>query len=59
VTEGTPEKIADDISRETYVNIMDQCRWPVSASFPEFIKEKPEYHAFLQPEPGKEYADVV
>ena len=51
--------IAEEISRDTYVNIMDQYHWPTSVLPPAFIKEKPEYRTLLRPITGKEYADAI
>jgi putative pyruvate formate lyase activating enzyme len=51
--------IAKEISRDTYVNIMDQYHWPASVSPPEFFTEKPEYRALLRPVTGKEHADAI
>jgi putative pyruvate formate lyase activating enzyme len=51
--------IAKEISRDTYVNIMDQYHWPASISPPDFFTEKPEYRALLRPVTGKEYADAI
>jgi putative pyruvate formate lyase activating enzyme len=51
--------IAEEISRNTYVNIMDQYHWPESIVPPAIIKEKTEYRALFRPITGKEYADAI
>mgnify|MGYP003395148198 CR=1 FL=1 len=51
--------IAEDISGNSYVNIMDQYHWPTSGLPPSHCKEKPEYGALLRPITGKEYADAI
>jgi putative pyruvate formate lyase activating enzyme len=51
--------IAKEISRDTYVNIMDQYHWPTSILLPACIKEKPAYRALLRSITGKEYADAI
>jgi putative pyruvate formate lyase activating enzyme len=51
--------LAEEISRDTYVNVMDQYRWPPSVAPPACITEKPAYRALLRPVTGKEYADAI
>ncbi len=51
--------IAEEISRDAYVNIMDQYHWPISIVIPELFKKKPEYRALLRPITEREYEDVV
>jgi putative pyruvate formate lyase activating enzyme len=51
--------IAEDISRNSYVNIMDQYHWPASVLPLERFKEKPEYRALIRHITGNEYADAI
>ncbi|MCK9593363.1 MAG: radical SAM protein [Methanoregula sp.] len=51
--------IAEEISRDAYVNIMDQYHWPRSIIIPELFKKKPEYRALLRPITEREYEDAV
>jgi putative pyruvate formate lyase activating enzyme len=51
--------LAEEISRDTYVNIMNQYRWPSSILPLAIIKEKPEYRALLRSLTRKEYAEAV
>ena len=51
--------IAAEISRDTYVNIMDQYHWPASVLPPAFIKENLKYRSLLRPITAREYAAVV
>ena len=51
--------IADEISRDSYVNIMAQYRWPTSISPPEFIKNDPNYRALLRPTTAEEYRFAI
>jgi putative pyruvate formate lyase activating enzyme len=51
--------IAQEVSRDSYVNIMNQYHWPMSILLPEIVKENPEYHALLRSITGKEYADAI
>lgn len=51
--------IAEEISRDTYVNVMDQYHWPASILPPATIKENPEYHALMRPITEKEYMDAI
>jgi putative pyruvate formate lyase activating enzyme len=51
--------LTEEISRDTYVNIMDQYRWPSSIVPSAAIKEKPEYRTLLRSLTGKEYAEAV
>jgi putative pyruvate formate lyase activating enzyme len=58
-SDGILPWIAEDISRDSYVNIMDQYHWPTSVLIPEFIKRKIKYRALLRPVTGKEYSDAI
>jgi putative pyruvate formate lyase activating enzyme len=49
--------IAREISRDSYVNIMDQYHWPTSVLPPEFIKEK--YPSLIRSVTTKEYMDAI
>jgi putative pyruvate formate lyase activating enzyme len=51
--------LAEEISCDTYINIMDQYHWPASIVPPAATKEKPEYRALLRSLTGKEYAEAV
>lgn len=51
--------IAMEISRDTYVNIMDQYHWPLSEFIPAPIKEKPEYRALFRSITRKEFLDAI
>jgi putative pyruvate formate lyase activating enzyme len=51
--------IADEISRNTYVNIMDQYHWPASVVPPPAIRENPEYRALVRPITAREYATAI
>jgi putative pyruvate formate lyase activating enzyme len=51
--------IADEISRDTYVNIMDQYHWPASVVPPCAIRESPKYRALLRPITALEYATAI
>ncbi|MFA5347226.1 MAG: radical SAM protein [Methanoregula sp.] len=49
--------VAQEISPDSYVNIMDQYHWPTSVLPPEFIRE--DYPALLRPITEKEYRDTI
>jgi putative pyruvate formate lyase activating enzyme len=51
--------IAEEISRDTYVNIMEQYHWPSSVKPPAAITDRPKYRALLRPITGKEYANAI
>lgn len=51
--------LAEEISRDTYVNIMDQYHWPSPIVPSATIVEKPEYRALLRSVTRKEYAEAV
>jgi putative pyruvate formate lyase activating enzyme len=51
--------IAEELSRDSYVNIMNQYHWPTSLFPPEIVKENPKYHALLRSITAKEYADAI
>ncbi len=44
--------IARDLSRETYVNIMDQYRWPGPLPFPESLDADPRFRELRRRSPG-------
>jgi putative pyruvate formate lyase activating enzyme len=51
--------IADEISGDTYVNIMDQYHWPTSILPSAPLKENPEYRALMRPITEKEYMYAI
>jgi putative pyruvate formate lyase activating enzyme len=51
--------IAEEISRDSYVNIMAQYRWPASESPPELIKKNPNYRDLLRPITAEEYLYTI
>jgi putative pyruvate formate lyase activating enzyme len=51
--------IADEISHDSYVNIMAQYRWPASVSPPELIKKNPNYRDLLKPITAEEYQYAI
>ena len=51
--------IAEEISRDSYVNIMAQYRWPASESPPELIKKNPNYRDLLRPITAEEYQYAI
>jgi putative pyruvate formate lyase activating enzyme len=58
-SDGVLPWIAEEISKDTYVNIMDQYHWPTLILPPAIIKENPKYRALLRSIAGKEYADAI
>jgi putative pyruvate formate lyase activating enzyme len=51
--------IAEEISRDTYVNIMDQYHWPMSVLPLAIIEENPAYRALVRPITEKELDDAI
>jgi putative pyruvate formate lyase activating enzyme len=51
--------IAEEISRKTYINIIDQYQWPASILPPAIFKENPLYHSLCRPVTGKEFTDAI
>jgi putative pyruvate formate lyase activating enzyme len=51
--------IAEDLSPDSYVNIMDQYHWPVSRSVPDLIQENPEYRPLLRRITVREHSDAI
>jgi putative pyruvate formate lyase activating enzyme len=51
--------IAREISRDTYVNIMDQYHWPGLALPPEVLLKNPEFHELGRSPTDKEYAAAI
>jgi len=51
--------IAREISRDSYVNIMDQYHWPAGVPPPAWCTDQPSFRALLRPVTAREYADVL
>ncbi len=51
--------IAREISRDTYVNIMDQYHWPASAQLPHILHDNQRYSQLHRRVTHREYADVI
>jgi putative pyruvate formate lyase activating enzyme len=51
--------IASEISRDCYVNIMDQYHWPAPVMLPENIRRDSRYRALLRPVTAREYTYAV
>jgi putative pyruvate formate lyase activating enzyme len=51
--------IAREISRDCYVNIMNQYHWPESIMLPENILQELRYRGLLRPVTAREYTDAV
>jgi putative pyruvate formate lyase activating enzyme len=51
--------IARDLSRDAYVNIMDQYHWPATLPPGDLLMHNPQYPALLRPLSGREYAGAV
>jgi len=51
--------IAKEISRDTYINIMDQYRWPAPLPFPESLSADPRFRELRRPITGREYAHAI
>lgn len=51
--------IAREISRDCYVNIMDQYHWPESITLPDTILQHLRYRGLLRPVTAREYTDAV
>jgi putative pyruvate formate lyase activating enzyme len=50
--------VAGEISRDTYINIMDQYRWPRS-EFPAELAADPRYRELKRPVTAREYARAI
>ena len=51
--------IAREISRDSYVNIMDQYHWPAGVPPPAWFADQPSFRALLRPVTAREYADAL
>jgi putative pyruvate formate lyase activating enzyme len=51
--------IAEEISREAYVNIMAQYRWPRPISSSEFLSKNQQFLALQRPITGEEYRSAI
>ncbi len=51
--------IGERVSREAYVNIMDQYQWNSSVSSPDFIEKYPGFEALLRGITGEEYGYAI
>ncbi len=51
--------IAGNVSRDTYVNIMDQYNWSRSVLPAELAAKDQRYYALLRPVSAREYADAI
>lgn len=51
--------IGERVSREAYVNIMDQYHWNSSVSSPDFIEKYPGFEALLRGITGEEYGYAI
>jgi putative pyruvate formate lyase activating enzyme len=51
--------IAGEISKDSYVNIMAQYRWPTSISPPESIRKDPRFRELLRPLKMEEYRQAI
>jgi len=58
-TEDVMKFVADEISRDAYVNIMAQYRWPASISPPESIRKDPKFQKLLRPLKMEEYRQAI
>jgi putative pyruvate formate lyase activating enzyme len=58
-TEDVMKFVADEISRDAYVNIMVQYRWPMLISPPESIRKDPKFRELLRPLKMEEYRQAI